>query len=805
MLKNYLLVCLRTILHQRLYSAIKVVGLALGLACCIPILLLVYYQWSYDAFHARGEDIYRVLNRKVRAGGEVEYSVLQPIALAAALQEAYPGIVRATGFIRSNTHVARGEERFWQGVGLVDAEFLQIFSFPLLAGDPATALEQPNAVVIDAEVARKFFGDVGYDQVLGQHLSFAAGNLDFIVTGILAPVSETSSLQFELLVPIEHYRHFSRSNTSWNGVEATACTYVLLAPGQVVSAVEEVIRPVTEAEMGPMISGMKEREHLRAVDDAFIPVLQPLDEVHINDKVRITYEETTDPFQLYALGGIALLVLFIACINFTTLSVGQSLKRVREASMRKVLGAQRRQLLAQFWGEALVLTFFGLCLGLGLAEWFVQTFDAMAETTMPGLFYFGLWRTLLGLGGLLLAVSLLAGIYPALVVSRLQPVEVFRARMRLGGRGLFTRALVVVQYALSIALMIGAALMQQQLEFIRDKNLGFAKEEVAVVSLRGGDTMAMAERFKNALVQSTQVVAVATADRAFTDGDHSSGMEVGDGKYVQVRMIRIDPDYVKALGLELVAGRDLNERDGRNAILVNEKLVEAFGWQDPIGMELRRGGDDEPAPRVVGVVKNYHIDALHYDIQPLALHMRQQSNRASIMVRLSPGSLAGALGFLQAEWEKMDAEEYAAEISFLDERLNNQYREEELWAEVVGYAFGFAILLSCLGLLGLASLTVSRQTREVGIRKVLGAGVGDVMALLSKDFVLLIVVANALAWPLAYWAGQQWLQNFVYRIDIGAGVFVLSGLLALGVALATLSVQTLKAALANPVEALRRD
>ncbi len=787
MFRNYLIVAVRNVLRQKLYAFINVFGLAIGLACCILIFLFVRHEWQYDAFHENSDRIFRVIGQETRPDGRVGFSTLHPASLAAALKKEFPGVVRASGFMRSRTQVSYQEVFFRESFGLVDADFLEIFSFPLLAGDPSTALRRPDGVVISETVARKLFGNLedGYAAALGKPLLYK-----FIVTGVMRDVPETSSLKFSLLVPIEHHKNYS-SALDWIG--GKSAVYVELVETQDAEALETTFPPFAEQHLRDRIGQFKSDGRVRNTEDGFLLRLQPLRDVYLDAEViKNYYEANGKVVYSYLLSGLALLVLAIACINYMTLAVGRSVGRAREVGMRKVLGAQRRQLMQQFWGEALLLSLFALVMGIALAEMFLPVFNDLARKNLS-IPYLDSWGTALTLLGLVGIAGLAAGSYPAVVLPRLHAVEVLKGQVRIGGRNVGTRALVVVQYALSIALMISAAMMVQQLNYVKEKDLGYREEQVVVIPASDD----VSELFKAEISRYHRVVSATISDRAFTTGDASLD---------KVRVIRIDPDFLETLKIQLVAGRNISPTstsDPKSYALVNEKLAEMLGWEDPVGKTLKKM---KPIgePTVVGVVRDFHFDSLHLGIQPLVLHTGPGFSGPFVLIRIQPEDIAGTIAFLEKTWEAVVPDQ-PFQYSFLEDNLARQYRNEDRWIRITGYTFLFAILISCLGLLGLASLSVARRTREVGIRKVLGASVSNLVLLLSGEFAKLVVVANLLAWPAAYYVMNRWLQDFAYRIDPGPEIFILCGVLALGVALLTVGAQSMKAALANPVDALRSE
>lgn len=804
MFRNYFVVALRNVLRQKLYAFINVFGLAIGLACCILIFLYVRHEWQYDAFHENADRIFRVIGRETRPDGSIGYSTLHPTHLSAALEEEFPGIKRASGFLRARAQVSYQKIYLRESFGLVDPQFLEIFSFPLLAGDSATALRRPDGVVVSETVARKLFGNPedGYTAALGKPLW--VGTKEFTVTGVIRDVPETSSLKFSLLIPIGYHENYG-TNSDW--MNAKASMYVKLVEGQDIEALEAEFPPFAEKHLGDSIEFFKTNGRVRKTDDGFLLRIQPLRDVYLNSEVRRnSYEAGGNVFYSYVLSGLALLVLAIACINYMTLTAGRLVGRAREVGMRKVLGAQRMQLVEQFLGEAVFLSMVALAMGIALAELFLPVFNDLARKNLS-IPYMDSWGTMVALMGTVGIAGLVAGSYPAAVLLRIQPVEVLKGQKGIGGRNLGSRVLMVVQYGLTITLMISAAMMFQQLKYVKEKDLGYREEQVVVVPamVRNADTVS--ERYKAEISRSPRILNATVSDRAFTTGAYTTRLESENGERVQARVVRVDQDYLETLKIRLIAGRNFTPASSsrKSYALVNEKLAGMLGWEEPVGKTLKQEAWEQLGePTVIGVVKDFHFDSLRGEIKPLLLHTGPRSWGPFVLIRIHPEDIAGSIAFLKETWEAVVPDSPFLH-SFLEDNLARQYQNEDRWFRITGYTFLFAILISCLGLLGLTCLAVTRRTREVGIRKVLGGSVTNLSFLLSGEFIKLVIVANLLAWPVAYYVMNKWLQNFAYRIDPEPAIFILCGVLAAGIALVTVGTQSMKAALANPVDVLRNE
>ena len=801
MFKNYITVAIRNLKRQKLYAFINIFGLALGIACCILMTLFVKHEWSHDRFHQNGENLFRLVTHQIRPSGEINYDVLFTHQTVDQLKDEIPGIAKTTTFMRSGGRITFGDQTFRERTGLVSPDFLTMFTFPLLAGDPETALDKPNGIVISTNVARKFFGesDAQYSNVLGQTLTFPGQDLTFSITGVLAPIPDVSSLQFQVLIPVVHWKKFGRTQTN----DSYASIYVLLNNNQNADQVEMTLHPFAQKHLEKRIRDLRAWRNIQTQDNAFALWLQPLTDVYWNAKVATHYENNGNLTTVYILWGIAGLVLLIACSNFTTLSISGSIERAMEIGVRKVLGANRRQVMQQFWSEALLLSFFGLLLGIALAEVFLPPFNSLVQSNLQ-ISYFVDASFLALLLFIVTIVGLFSGSYPALVISRFQPVASIKGEMRLGGRSWLTRLLVVLQYAASIALIACTGILIEQQRYMQNKNLGYDQEHIVVVT---SEDEKIAERYKQEVLKETRVLNATITDRAFTTGSASTGYKLPDGTRFSTRLIYIDADFLSTLNIALVSGQNFTDTHPsalHKSVLINEAMAKRLGQKNLIGQTISGlSWSNLKDATIIGIVRDFHIDSMHRAIQPLVLHRTVKNSRLKVLIRIHPDNLIGTVAILKEIWKNIAPPDEQIQLSFLDNNLDRQYRNEQRWQRILTYSACFAIAISCLGLLGLASLAVSRRTKEIGIRKVLGASVPNLVNLLTLDFIKLLLIANVIAWPIAYYTMDKWLTNFAYHIELGIGIFALSGALALAVALLTVGTQTFKAARSNPVDALR--
>lgn len=813
MLRNYLKIALRSLKRRKAYAFINVFGFAVGMASCLLIFMLVRHEWSYDRFHENADRIYRTSIERIEPDGEVSYQNMMYPDFTPQLTSAFPNIEKATRFVEGSQDLEVGDKIFRQSLVEVDAPFFEIFSFPMLAGDPTTALVDPSSIVITEEVANTFFQVEGrYDEALGKRVSLTRSEVtyDFSVSGVIANLPNNSSLQFDAAISFENYDNIRLGGNNWGG---RTSTYVLLPEDEDIATLETALRPFVDTQYAGYIEALRDNGALAEGPDAFQMWLQPLTQMHQQPEVWVPYEiNPHNPLYSYVLSGIGLLILLIACINFMTLSIGLSESRAREVGMRKVLGAQRIQLMRQFWGEALVLTAVGLFLGLILALASLSFFNQLVGQNLT-LSSFSFVEFIGAVLILLVIVGLVAGGYPSVLMSGFQPIAVLKGIFTAGGKNRLSRSLVVLQYTISIGLIVSTIFMAQQLHFLLNKDLGFNKDLVLVVNtgqVSRADAPLVLNRFRNTLLPYPQIMQIARAGSPFTRGSDRNTWTDGNGMTRSAYNFGVDEYYVDLMGMEIVDGRNFSldfPADSTQSILVNEALVREFGIEDPVGKPLTNWLSfiyDE-SPTIIGVVKDYHFRSLREDVFPAVMNMHPNyyNYMGGMLIKIQPNAIAESVELIEQTWnEALPGKPFT--YSFLDEDLANLYQTEEQWSNIVTASSILAILIASLGLFGLATLTVSKRTREIGIRKVLGASVPRVVFLIASEFVKLVAVAAVIAWPLAYFGMMQWLDDFANHIPISVWPFILAAVAALGIALLTVSSRTIGAALVNPVRALGR-
>jgi len=816
MLKNYIKIACRSIVRNKLYSAISIVGLSIGIACCTLILLYVQHEMSFDSFHANAENIYRVIHSE---SGEGELSNGTPASsalLRQELKETFPEVKWAARVSGYQLVVSRDDKSFTESVVFVDPDFFPMFSFPLIEGDAASVIDDPGSVVLTPEMARKYFGD---DDPIGRTLSIQLEETsrEFSVSGVIEDAPLTSSIQYGMLISTELLKYTVPEEylETWDIILFS--TFVQLHPDADIAALEERISSHVSK-----LSGYEEG------DVTLSYRLQPLTQIHLDPRYDGEMVPSSDPIYLLILSAIAFAVLLIACINFTTLAIGRSSSRSRETGLRKVLGARRGQLMRQFWGEALLMSLGALVLGIALAEALLPIFNGLAQKQLS-LNLFADWTLLPGLVGLMFVTAFLAGIYPAILLSRLVPVDALRGTGLPGGRNRLIQGLIVLQFAISIFLVIGTFIMSSQIDYVSSARLGYDRELVVVfpTGIEGEEAAGLVSRYRTELSDQPAVVDVSgfsypigqswlyinLSEEGRTTvliGEDVTGpsysSSVADLKtYFYVNWV--DPHYIPTMGINIIEGRNFSESrpsDIDGAIIINQTAARRFGLDDPIGQKLPRGFNNAV---IVGVVEDFHYYPLHREIEPLVLHMPRNDDLSSIFqvaVRIQGGGIPATLSLLEETWGRV-SNGMPFNYEFLDDQVAGQYAAEQRWRRIIEYSSVLSVSVTCLGLFGLTSLAVTKRTREVGIRKTLGAPVTRIVMMFAGGFVQLVLIANVIAWPVAYLVMHKWLEGFAYRANIGVSAFILTGLLVFLVAMLTVSYQATKAALANPVDALKHE
>ncbi len=798
MLKNYLKIAVRNLLRQKIYFFINASGLALGMACSFLIFLYVQDELSYDKFHQDPNRIFRLVELIAQNGKVMEESASAPFPIAPALKNDYPEIAIARLFRlhQQKPLISHGDKKFYEErFFFADSTVFEVLTFPLLKGNPREVLREPFSVVLTENTARKYFGD---EEPLGKSLVLE-NKFQFEVTGVLKNIPVNSHIQFDFLasfageeyvLPGYGYGENWLKNWYWN----PCFTYLRLPPNLAEEEFERLLPAFTDKYYPDSFKGMISH------------YLQPVVDIHLQSHIDNELQPNSNGLYVYVFSVVAIFILLIACINYMNLATARSASRAREIGIRKVAGSHRRQLVMQFLGESILISVFALLIAVGLMELFLPAFNMLSGKAIT-LASHADGLTVLSWLGVALLVGIVAGSYPAFYLSRFRPTQMLKGQFKSSTAGIFLRrTLVVLQFAISTILIAGTAVVNDQLNYIRKKDLGFNKDQVVVLPMRGTDLRQRYEAFKNELLHGPNVVNVtATSDLFGKSGGtlvkpfRAEGLP--EKEFLNWPGFAVDYNFLQAMDMKIAAGRSFSKEfstDATEAYILNEAAAKMLEWKNPLGKQF--SGRQQKGV-VIGVVKDFNLFSLHRAIEPAALFIRPDWYDY-VLVRITPDNVQASLDFLQAQWQEFSPER-PFEYSFLDENFEILYNSEKSLGRLFSYFTGLAIFIACLGLLGLASFSAEQRTKEIGIRKVLGASVTSVLALLSKDFVKLVLVANLIAWPLAWYAMNRWLQNFAYRVDMSWWIFVLADGLALLIALMTVSTQAIRAALANPVQSLR--
>ncbi len=796
MFKTGLLIVLRNLRKHKTFSIINILGLAVGMACVMMIGAYIRSELSYDRYHEKARRIFR-LEAVLTLGNQANPIASTNFPPTIAMRTDFPEVENSARFVprRKVLVECEGRKFYEEKIYYAEETVFDIFTYPMLRGNPAEALKRADTVVITGSMASKYFGG---ENPVGRTLKLNNAE-DFEVTGVIADVPGNSHFDFDMLLSFQTFLERNRDTVeSWSSYFGSY-GYVLLAEGTDYRKLEKKFPAMEEKYIG---DSFKEA----GADVEYS--LTPLADIHLHSHKRHEIEDNGDIMYVYIFGAVALFILAMACINFMNLSTARSSTRAREIGVRKVLGAGRGQISAQFFGESVIFSFISLALALVIVRLMLPFFNSLAGSELS-LSLPGSPRIAPGLILFALIVGLVAGSYPALLLSSFRPVKVLKGRLGMDGSGsAFRRVLVVVQFAISICLIVGTSLVIEQLRFMKKSDLGFDKEQVVVIPVMDRNLIRSVGALKDEIAGGSGVIGVAASSHV--PGGISSGASFvpegfAEGRAQMMNVQYIDDDYIGAMGMKIAAGRNFSKdfpADTSGTILVNEAAVKEIGWDDPIGRKIYFGGDDSRTPNtVVGVVKDFHYRSLHSRVEPIIIFRNSQFLR-NVFVRIKPDNIPATMNFIEEKWAAFDPAR-PFEYSFLDESFDMQYRAEEKLERIFFSFTLLGIFIACLGLFGLASFSAEQRTREIGIRKVLGASISGIVVLLSRQFAVWVLIANLIAWPVAWFALRKWLENFAFRTEIRWHIFAVSGAMALVIALATVSLQALKAARANPVDVIK--
>jgi putative ABC transport system permease protein len=790
MLKNYIKSAIRSLTRQKLYTAINVLGLAIGLAACLLIIGYVNNELSFENCHQNKDRIYRIDGMYKLGNAQVSMASIMP-AVGPAVREAYPDIERVVRIRRlwtvpvEFTDDGISEER--EGLA-AEPDLLKIFTLPLKEGNPLTALEGPFSVVISEELAKLHFGD---QSALGRTIR-AKDEFDLQVTGVFQRIPANTQLRTDFVISYSTLEKIGMDTQSWTELFQDY-TYVLLREGADPTEVEQKIPTLLKQNLDE-----KKAEN-------YILQLQPFKRIYLYSNLSYELPPSGDPVYLYVFGCVAFLILLIACVNFINLSTARVFHRLREVGIRKVLGALRLQLVRQFLSESILLTIVAMVFGIALFEMARPQLETFVRHQLE-IDILGDPMLLLAMFAMIIAVGVLSGSYPAFVLARFQPSFILRGEiLGAGSRSFLRRILVAFQFVIAIALLCVTFAVYKQINYAMTADLGFDNRNILLISAEEGVSPEKQNLIKDEILRSGLASSVTVTDCAPGEPRHHMyGLRPQDKLDEEASFLhgmRVDPDYLSTFGIELVEGRNFSgesSADAGKSILINQTAVEEFGIEQPIGFKFYLG---DKAYQVVGVVRDYHALPFHENIMSMALFAATE-NRRLIAAKLRADFTSETISETEKIWNRI-VPEVPFEYSFLEDVMSESYDNDRRLGMLFSTFSLLTVFVACLGLFGLTAFSAERRTKEIGIRKALGASVANIVRLLSKEIVILVVIAGAVAFPIAYLAISRWLETFAYRTHITFTIFLFSGLVVLIIALATVSYQSIKAALANPVDSLR--
>jgi putative ABC transport system permease protein len=798
MLKNLFKIALRNIFKDKVYSSINILGLTIGITCSMFLFMYILDELSYDRYHTNANNIYRIVSNIKEPDNAFTWAIAQ-VPMAQELRNNYPEVKNAVRFYGTGrTLYKNGDKQFnEEEFFLTDSTVFDMFTYEFIAGDMSTALDNPFSIVLTETIAKKYFATPA--EALGQSLQNKQ-NDEFKITGVIKDVPYNSHFRFDAL--ISRSSRQGSDGGSWGNFGVF--TYIQLPEGYDLTKMYASLDKIVKERVNPIFEqyGIKVAYELQRIPD-----------IHLHSKIQDEAEEGGDISYIYIFGAVSAFMLIIACINYMNLATARSANRAKEVGVRKVMGSQRRQLITQFITESVVLTLIALVLSIILIYALLPSFNSLANKHLP--FSYVLQApVILSLLGITLFAGVVGGSYPAFYLSSFNPVNVLKGKLAArGGSVFFRRGLVVLQFSISIFMLISTLVVFDQLNYMRNKDLGFDKERVVRLTMSERELREKSDALVQRLRQTPEVSAVGMASSSPGQGISKNLMKVEDneGKLVDrgIDLYSADFDFIKTMGMEIVQGRDFSREvssDTTYAVLVNEAMVKRMAWDDPIGKKFINEGagpnNTNIERRVVGVVKDYHQNSLYEAIEPLMIILSEQNYL--VLVRTADGDVRQSLTAVEKVWKEMFPN-HTFQYNFLDQDFNSQYTADEKRSLIFTVFSSLTIAIACLGLLGLAAFTTEQRTKEIGVRKVIGASVQSLVTLVSKEFFVLVGLGMLIAFPAAWYFTESWLKNFAYHIELKGEwlTFLLSALLAFVITLLTVGYHVMRAAYSNPVKSLR--
>ncbi len=803
MILSYFKYAFRNLIKQRGRTLINLFGLSFSIACVVIIYLYSTWEFSYNDYHENNDRIYRMYSSLNPVNEEKFFSPFQPEGMAAALKEKVPGIEYTCRLKSTAAWIGVEDELFRERIGFVDSTFFDIFSFEIIAGDRNNPLSILKSVVLTESVARKIFGDslTSFNDVIGKSIEFPEDPPfnQYEVTAVIADPPKNTSFKWSVLIPFVNARVYPRSND----FTGDTYIYVMLDEANDLERLEKTSQTLVEEFHGETLERMIQMGFLASNEHHFTYHFKKFRDLYLGSEgFEGSYEYTGNRKSIYILCSIAILILLIACFNYVMISIGSSLNRLGDFGIMNVVGARRWQILIQFVIESFVLTLISLLLGIILAEQILPLFNRMSQGHLQFILYKD-GRNFVFLALILLFIVLSTSLYIGLYLLRKSsPLRFLRKEMLSVRRNGVARISVVLQFFIAIILLISGGVILKQLSYMVNQDVGFDRQNLVVIPVDFSREKILT--LKEKILESPHVLNVSMSDRSFISGSSSTAMKNKKGDLVQVRFLRVDADYIETLGLQLIKGRDFFKDepiDSNNNVVINESFERNLGLEDPIGEHVKLESDDAQEVTVIGVVKDFHFDSMHDEIQGVMLHIYPRNSIWYLFVKTDK-DVAAVLKHSEKVWKEV-VPEFSWDYSFMSDNLESQYRNEDRWSRIVAYAAMIAILLSCLGLMGISGLLVARRFKEVGIRKAHGATVNQIIVLLNMELLKWVLVAYLLACPAAWFIMRRWLQDFAFHTLLSWWIFVLAGFAAILISIFTITFQIYRVARQNPVNALR--
>ena len=808
MLTNYFKIAVRNLRKYKGNSLINILGLAVGVACCVVILLYIQNELSYDKFYKNADSIYRVYV-KSSINGQQSSNCKTAAPLGNTLVHDFPEVITSTRIGFFGNHALSYKDKLYRERQLytADSNFFDFFSLPLIEGNPKTVLSQPNSIVITQSAAKKYFGN---ENPVGKILK-ADSRSSLIVTGLMKDFPANSSFRCDILLSMSTYP--VTKNNDW--LNMSYITYVVLKRGINPAVLQEKMQKIAEEDVGPQVEsvlGISFRDFLKK-GNSWGLYLQPLTSIYLYSKsdygidpnTEWSDQDTSNIEYVYIFSAVAVFILLLAIINFINLTTARSETRSKEVGIKKTLGSNKTRLIGQFLAESIVVALLSVLISIVLIEIMLPFFNQLAGKKLV------LFNNVYTIPYLIIAaviIGILSGSYPAFYLSSFKPVHLFRSSSeKINRKSTLRSGLVVVQFAISIALLIGTIIIRNQLNYIQNKNLGFNRENLYSIKNFGipGNKL---HTFEQELFKNPDIISFTNSSVMFFPGIPGDGYLYDKRQVsntISSQYLDVDYNFLKTFKISLIRGRFFSKEfpSDTASVVINEAMTKVCGTEDPIGKELIQSGNQSRSYKIIGVIKNFNYQSLHQQIKPLVLFLSPVTQAASIItIRISSTNIKNTIAFIDNTWKKITGGEDIYS-SFLNQDLAHLYESDERAGTVATVFSCLSIFIACLGLFGLASFVTEQRKKEIGVRKVLGASVFELIIMLSKEFSKWILIANLIAWPAAYFIMDNWLTNFAYRTNIDVWIFLISGVIALIIALAMVSMHAIKAATANPVESLR--